>query len=70
MKALKGEPLKEQQIMNKLANIKTINELKQIYKSVDDQNQMLRSDIASLKSKVDILLQKQKAKQTQSDSAT
>lgn len=49
--------------------MKSVNELKQIYRTVDEQNQTLRSDIAGLKSKVELLLQRQRAKQTQTDSA-
>jgi hypothetical protein len=60
---------KEQQLSRKLANIKDVLELKKIYNSVEEQNGVLRQDILSLKYKVDILMQKQKARpyQTRDD---
>lgn len=60
---------KEQQMMAKLAHIHKTEELKKIYRNVDEQNESLRSDIINLKYKVELLLEKQKTKAQQGEAA-
>jgi D-alanine-D-alanine ligase-like ATP-grasp enzyme len=47
-----------------LSNVKNVEELKQIYRNVGQQNRTLREDTHALKQKVDLLMEKQKAKQS------
>lgn len=56
--------LKEKQFRSKLDSVKSIFQLKDVYASVEQQNLSLKEDVLSLKYKVDLLLQKQKAKNT------
>lgn len=56
--------LKEKQFRAKLDSVKTIPELKDVYSSLSQQNQSLKDDILSLRYKVDLLVEKQKVKNT------
>lgn len=58
----KPNNLKEKQLKHKLSSIHSTNELKQIYRNVEQQNHTLREDTLSLRYKVELLQEKQKAK--------
>ena len=58
----KASTLKEKQLKVKLNNVKDISELKDIFRNVELQNRTLRDDALNLKYKVDLLQEKQKAK--------
>lgn len=58
----KSSTIKEKQLKVKLNNVKDINELKDIFRNVELQNRTLRDDTLNLRYKVDLLQEKQKAK--------
>ena len=58
----KASTQKEKQLKVKLNNVRSINELKDIFRNVEQQNRTLRDDTLNLRYKVDLLQEKQKAK--------